>query len=165
MFTRMDAADSKIICRTLLSLILIVMAGVATAEYQLNTLTHRYEHVQICNIRRDEGGYAAYLLGMPFKVKAVQEIAKIISTADGVTIAAGQQHFFLPTRIYIKIDTVLYWLHEWQKQFVTEAMKTKHNLDDYLTTARPYLVMAFTRLKDACLNIGRHINKLELPTL
>jgi hypothetical protein len=112
--------------RCLTAFLFLVMAGVIVVDMQVNSLTHRYEFVQLFNLRRDSReGYSVYFFGHRYPVGAVLPIATIHNTSREFILETGGISLRLPTKINVNTSPLLYWFRIWFKQFVEEAHKTK----------------------------------------
>lgn len=136
---RMAMVDVFILGRGFVALMVIVLLGVAAAENQLNDLTQRQDFVQVANIRRDEvdGVYSAYLLGSSYHVRTIYPVASISNTPHSFTLEVAGTRLTVPTVLCFDLQKANYWLALWHQQFVTEAFKTKQELESYLLLFRP----------------------------
>jgi hypothetical protein len=146
---RLAAADMFVLGRGFIALAMVVLLGVATAEYQMNDMTQRQSFVQVANIRRDEiaGVYSAYLLGSSYRLKAIYPVAGIRNTPQSVTLEAAGMRLTVPTVVSFDLQKMNYWLALWRRQFVSEAFETKRQLENYLLMLRPMLQEIINQIK------------------
>lgn len=133
MLIRPASSEIAILCRGIIALMLVVLLGVSLAENQLNTLTQRQECVQFINIHRDKTGiYSFYLFGMEYSVRGVYNIARVTNNDRKIKIEANGYKLDLPTYLNINYSQIQSVLNMWHRQFVEEAIKFKHSLQDYV---------------------------------
>jgi hypothetical protein len=140
MLLSLAAADRRNLRRGLALLAVIVVAGVIIVETQLNRLTQRQEFAQALGLRREaDGCWRAYALGASAGMQAVYPVGIIASTDRSLTIGLTGRSVTLPTLLSMNIDRPLYWLEVWRRQFVTEAFKTKEELEALIGQLRPLI--------------------------
>ena len=129
-------AETTVVLRGLLVLVLLIVAGVNTAELQMNGLTRRQETVQAFNVRQqDRGHYAFYLFGSSYLVQSDYPLAVINNTDTEIVVAAGTRQWEIPTRLYINAAPEFALLDLWSRQFSEEAVRTKVQLHAYVQAA------------------------------
>jgi len=137
----LEARDRVIFQRGLIALILIIVIGVGAAGRQLDELTLTHCYGQAFNITRNAktGVYTAYLLGNDTAVKAVFPVATLTSTYSSLNLEAEGRRVSLPLVIYVEVGPIIFWLNEWRKQFIDEAVETKTELLHYSRELRVFL--------------------------
>lgn len=129
-------AEATVVLRGLLVLMLLIVAGVNTAELQMNGLTRRQEIVQAFNVRQqDRGYYAFYLFGSSYLVQSNYPLAAINNTDAEIVVAAGTRQWEIPIRLYIDAAPAFVLLDLWSRQFSEEAVRTKVQLHAYAQVA------------------------------
>jgi hypothetical protein len=137
MFVRLATSDAWVICRGLVIFLFVVVLGVAVAENQINTLTQQQDCVQVFNVRHGQTGiYTAYVLGNSYSVSAVYQVAKVMTNDTAIIVEVTGYSFAIPTYVYIDSKKIILQLDLWVKQFVEEAFRTKHTLEDYMREIR-----------------------------
>ncbi len=137
MFVRLAASDAWVICRGLVIFLVVVILGVAVAENQINSLTQQQDCVQVFNIRHGQTGiYTAYVLGNSYSASLVYQVAQVITNDKAIIVEVAGHSFAIPTYVYIDSSKIIIQLNLWVKQFVEEAFRTKHTLEDYMREIR-----------------------------
>lgn len=129
-------AETTVVLRGLLALVILIIVGVNTAEWQMNGLTQRHETVQAFNIKQqDRDYYAFYLFGYSYIVQSDYPLAMINNTDTEIVVVAGTGQWEIPLRLYIDAASGFALLDVWSKQFSEEAMRTKLQMQAYVQAA------------------------------
>jgi len=129
-------AETTVVLRGLLVLVLMIVAGVNAAELQMNGLTRRHETVQAFNVRQqDQGYYAFYLFGSSYLVQSDYPLAVLSNTDTEIVVTAGTRQWEIPIRLCIDAAPEFALLDLWSRQFSEEAVRTKVQLHAYVQAA------------------------------
>lgn len=145
---RMPAEEVVILSRGIIAMLVFIMLGVAAAEHQLNDMTMQSPYVRSFNIRRDNGGYAAHVLGNGIRISGQIPVAAIRNSSKDITLQVSGSRVTIPTVLYFNIERPLYWLNVWYGQFTEKAFQTKENLSGYLRETRPLVERQLHWLKE-----------------
>lgn len=134
---RMPAEEVVILSRGIIAMLVFIMLGVAAAEHQLNDMTMQSPYVRSFNVRRENGGYSAHVLGNGIRISGQIPVAAIRNSSKDITLQVSGSRVTIPTVLYFNIERPIYWLNVWYGQFTEKAFQTKENLSGYLREIRP----------------------------
>ena len=129
-------------------LIVVIIIGVAAAEYQLNNLTLQSSYNRAFNIQRYEGSYLVHILGKEGRFSARYPIAGLVYSNHTIILKNGDGQVAIPTNITVDLRPALYWAEKWKEQFLVEAFRTKESFFHYYREIEPYLVRGREWLKE-----------------
>lgn len=145
---RMPAEEVVVLSRGIIAMLVFIMLGVAAAEHQLNDLTMQSPYVRSFNVRRDNGGYSAHVLGNGIRISGQIPVGAIRNSSKDITIQVSGSRVTIPTVLYFNIERPIYWLNVWYGQFTDKAFQTKENLIGYLRETRPLVESQLRWIKE-----------------
>jgi len=145
---RMPAEEVMVLSRGIIAMLVFIIVGVAAAEHQLNDLTMQSPYVRSFNVRRDNGGYTAHVLGKGISISGQIPVGAVRNSSKDITIQVGGGRVTIPTVLYFNIERPIYWLNLWYGQFTDKAFRTKENLIGYLRETGPLVEKQLRWIKE-----------------